>query len=94
MAGPCPPAAASWDAGQAVWSWYELVAGLDTPFPSVADVGFLGFPVGARPGSAVLHPSGGRQADRRRRVLDGLIGDVGSALVSWSTVLRTVVAEG
>ncbi len=40
---------AAWAAGQAVWSWYELVLAVDTPFPSVADVGFLGFAAGRRP---------------------------------------------
>jgi hypothetical protein len=35
---------AGWLVGQSIWSWYELVLHDGTPFPSVADVGFLGFP--------------------------------------------------
>ena len=33
----------SWAAGQAVWSYYELDRGQEVPFPSLADLGFLGF---------------------------------------------------
>ncbi len=32
----------SWAAGQAVWTGYENVLGLDAPYPSLADVGYLG----------------------------------------------------
>src|SRR3954451_20235903 len=48
----CPPGAArswlllaaataSWALGEAAWSYYELLASRQTPFPSVADAGFL-----------------------------------------------------
>ena len=30
-----------WAAGQAVWSWYEVIQGVSVPFPSAADAGFL-----------------------------------------------------
>src|SRR6187549_752863 len=36
-----------WGPGQAYWSWSEIIAKAETPFPSVADVGFLVFPVAA-----------------------------------------------
>src|ERR1700690_4584161 len=36
---------ACWAAGQAIWSYYELLAHRQTPFPSLADAGFLAFPV-------------------------------------------------
>jgi signal transduction histidine kinase len=32
---------ASWAVGQAIWSWYELVLRIESPFPSAADAGFL-----------------------------------------------------
>ncbi len=84
---------ASWAAGQAVWSWYELVLGRETPFPSVADVGFLGFPVCAAV-ALLLHPAGGGRADGRRRLLDGLTVAAALGLVSWSTALGAAVSEG
>lgn len=31
----------SWGLGQAIWSWYELVWRIESPFPSFADLGFL-----------------------------------------------------
>jgi signal transduction histidine kinase len=31
----------SWGLGQAIWSWYELVWRVESPFPSFADLGFL-----------------------------------------------------
>ena len=34
--------ALSWGVGQAIWSYYELVVGQQVPFPSFADLGFLG----------------------------------------------------
>ena len=37
----------SWAVGQAIWSWYELVQHTATPFPGLADLGYLGFPIGA-----------------------------------------------
>jgi hypothetical protein len=35
----------SWGLGQAVWTLYESVLGIEVPFPSLADVGYLGMPV-------------------------------------------------
>src|SRR4051812_3719616 len=32
----------SWGAGQTVWTWYESVLGREVPFPSPADIGYLG----------------------------------------------------
>ena len=42
-----PVALVGWGAGQAYWSWSEIVAKAETPFPSMADVGFLVFPLAA-----------------------------------------------
>jgi diguanylate cyclase (GGDEF)-like protein len=75
-----------WALGEAVWSWYELVVGRETPFPSVADVGFLLFPIGASVGLAVHATTG----DRRRSLLDGLTVTAALGLVSWATALGAV----
>ncbi|HEX6493297.1 MAG TPA: diguanylate cyclase, partial [Candidatus Dormibacteraeota bacterium] len=85
--------AAVWGAGQAVWSWDELVLHHELPFPSAADAGFLAavplvvlaalsFPVGRR--------EEGERDSRLRGVLDGLIIGTGLLAVSWATVLQTV----
>jgi diguanylate cyclase len=86
-------AALSWGVGQAVWSWYELVLHTATPFPGLADLGFLGFPLGALIGLAVF-PSNVSHADRWRMTLDGLITAGAIGIVSWATTLGAVVHAG
>ena len=83
----------SWGLGQAVWSWYELVQHTATPFPGLADLGFLGFPLGAVIGLAVF-PTNVSQADQRRMTLDGLITAGAIGIVSWATTLGAVVNAG
>jgi diguanylate cyclase (GGDEF)-like protein len=83
----------SWGVGQAVWSWYELVQQTETPFPGLADVGYLGFPIGAVLALA-LFPANASRADRRRMTLDALMITCAIGLVSWATVLGAVVEAG
>ena len=83
-----------WALGEAIWAYYQLVLGMEqSPFPSVADVAYLIFPVGACL-ALVLFPVGYSGQSRTRLVLDGLI--VAGALfaVSWVTVLRSVYDAG
>jgi len=80
----------AWALGQAVWSWYELVVGRETPFPSIADVGYLGFAAGAT-AALLLYPAVDARGDGRRRVLDGLAVTAALGLISWSTALGAVV---
>ena len=86
-------ASMSWAVGQSIWSWYELVLQVETPFPGPADAGYLGFPVGAVIALAVF-PSNVSQADRRRMALDGLMTASAVGLVSWATTLGAVVNAG
>jgi hypothetical protein len=37
-------ASISWGVGQVIWTWYES-SGREVPFPSYADVGYLGLPL-------------------------------------------------
>src|SRR5437879_3277565 len=58
----------AWGAGEAVWSYYELVAHRDVPFPSLADVGYLA----AVPLAAVAlltYDTGLRSATSRTRAI-------------------------
>lgn len=85
-----------WSAGQLIWSYYELIADQD-PFPSLADVGYLMFPVCVATG-LWLFPTSQAKGIRLRNVLDGIV--VVSALlaISWATVLESTflanAAEG
>ena len=85
----------AWAAGQLVWSYYEVVLDQEVPFPSLADVGFLLFPVLAAVGLVIwLGGQGDQLVARGRDVLDGLI-IAGSLLVlSWVTALGSVVSAG
>jgi diguanylate cyclase (GGDEF)-like protein len=83
----------SWALGQAVWTWYELVQHIPTPFPGLADLGFLGFPLGAV-FALVIFPSDVSHAGRWRMTLDGLMTACAIGLVSWATALGAVVRAG
>src|SRR6202011_4460077 len=77
-------------AGEALWSYYEIVLRHTNPFPSLADVGFLIQPVGVIVALA-LFPSRDGVGARRRHLFDGMM--VGTALmaISWSTALGAAV---
>lgn len=81
-----------WAAGAVLWILYAEVLHR-APFPSLADAGYLMFPIGA--GIAmVLLPAGYSSGSRLRYVLDGFI--VAGALfeIAWVLVLRTVYDAG
>lgn len=87
-------ALAAWAAGQAVWSFDELVRDVEPPYPSLADAGFLLFlPLGAA--AVVLFPMGGRTAPQRiRLVIDGLIAAGALFCVGWILIIeRQSVAD-
>ncbi len=91
--GALAVASLSWAAGQAVWSWYELVQDVPMPFPGLADIGFLGFPLGAVIALAIF-PSDVSGTGRWRMTLDGLMVTCAIGLVSWATALGAVVRAG
>lgn len=81
-----------WAAGSALWIVYENVLH-QSPFPSLADLGYLLFPVGAGL-AVVLFPAGYSGHSRTRFLLDGFV--VAGALfeVSWVLVMRSVFEAG
>jgi diguanylate cyclase (GGDEF)-like protein len=91
--GGLAAATLSWAVGQAAWSWYELIQHTPTPFPGLADLGFLGFPIAAVFALAVF-PSDVSRAGRWRMTLDGLMIACAIGLVSWATALGAVVRAG
>jgi diguanylate cyclase (GGDEF)-like protein len=82
-------ACAGWAAGQAIWTWYELVQEREVPFPSLADVGFLVLPVAMSVGLWQYAAQG--RWRQGRHLLDALTVTAALGLVAWSTVLRAVV---
>ena len=85
----------SWAAGQTVWTYYEVVLGQEVPFPSAADVGFLGFPLAAAVGLVMwLGTQNDQLVARGRDILDGVLIACSLLVLSWVTALGSVVAEG
>ncbi len=86
----------AWAVGQAIWSFDEIVLGREVPFPSLADLGFVLFPIVAGLGllSWLASQRAGRVAARGRDVLDGLVVALSLLVVSWVTSLGAVVNDG
>jgi hypothetical protein len=86
--------AACWAVGQATWVWYEHLARRDLPFPSLADVGYLGaIPLAV---AAMLAFPGRteRAALQARSLLDGAVIATSLLYTSWSRVLGPVFRAG
>ena len=80
----------SWGVGQAIWSWYEVVQDREVPYPSLADVGYLGA-VPFLLAGVLLFPSRSlRTVGRVRAVIDGLMTLFTIAFVSYGTFLGVV----
>jgi diguanylate cyclase (GGDEF)-like protein len=87
-------ATGAWALGEALWSYYELVARRQTPFPSLADAGFLTFAVLAV-AALLLWPSVALSgAARWRALLDGLLVAGSLFIVTWVTALGVAVHAG
>ena len=83
-----------WAVGEAIWCYYELVVGRDTPFPSLADAGFLVFPVLGLVGLLVRPSSAFAGQGRLRVTLDAVLVAASLFIVSWGTALGEVYKAG
>jgi diguanylate cyclase len=83
----------AWATGQAVWTFYEVVLARAVPFPSLADVGFVAFPLVSAAGLLSWLGAYERAAVRGRDLLDGAIIAVSLLVLSWVTTLGSVVAD-
>jgi diguanylate cyclase (GGDEF)-like protein/PAS domain S-box-containing protein len=86
--------ALSWGLGQVAWTWYESVLGREVPFPSLADVGYLGAVPLAAAALLALPTAAQTMAGRVRAVLDGLMIASSLLLTSWVVVLGPAVHAG
>src|SRR5437763_14759160 len=80
--------------GQAIWSYDELVMGQQTPFPSFADLGFLGAVPLAVAGVLLFPWVPSRATSFLRTILDALLVAGSLFIISWATVLGTVYRTG
>jgi diguanylate cyclase (GGDEF)-like protein len=85
---------AAWAAGEAIWCYYELLVGRETPFPSLADAGFLLFPILALVGLLTRPSAAFRGQGRIRIALDAALVSASLFLISWITALGQVFRAG
>jgi PAS domain S-box-containing protein len=86
-------ASAGFALGEMTYAFFELVAGRTTPFPSLADLGYLSGTVLLV--AAVLAMGGSaRRSSRVRLLLDGGIVTGAILLLSWLTALHVVYQAG
>jgi diguanylate cyclase (GGDEF)-like protein len=83
-----------WCAGQCVWTYYEVIAGRATPFPSAADVGYLLFPLFALLGILVRPSRAFRGQGRLRILIDAVLVAAALFVLSWATALGAVYRAG
>ncbi len=79
-----------WAAGEVVWSYYEVGLGVQTPYPSLADVGFLVAVPFAMTGIRAFWGDARGTSSRWRVWFDGLIVAIALISTAWGFGLRTV----
>jgi PAS domain S-box-containing protein len=85
--------AITWGGGEVVWSIYEVGLDVTVPFPSLADVGFLGaIPLAAAAILCFFSPARGT-SERLRLYLDGAIVFIALLFVGWVAGLDAVYAQ-
>jgi PAS domain S-box-containing protein len=85
--------AASWCIGEAIWSWYEVFQGVNVPFPSAADAGFLLEIPLAIAGVLAFTTAPTRLATRGEAILAGAIVALSLLFIAWALGLRTVYEQ-
>jgi PAS domain S-box-containing protein len=82
--------ALSWFLGEVVWSVYEVGLGVNVPFPSAADAGFLlAIPL-AVAGMLAFPSAPSRLTTRSQALVDGAIVALSLVFISWGLGLGTV----
>jgi diguanylate cyclase (GGDEF)-like protein len=81
----------AWASGEVVWTMYEVLLGVEVPFPSLADVGFLAMvPLVLAGMASMLEFRGGGL----RSLMDGLVVACSLLCVAWPTVLEPTYHAG
>ena len=85
--------AATWGVGEVVWSVYEVGLGIEVPYPSAADIGFLGAMPLTAAGILCFFSTSRGTSTRLRLWLDGAIVFLALLFVAWTLGLRTVYLD-
>jgi diguanylate cyclase (GGDEF)-like protein len=84
----------SWGLGQCAWVYLEMFRGVEAPFPSVADIGYVGLVVLVPIGLLALPSRAQALASRMRSVLDGLMVAASLVLIAWIFVVSPLIEAG
>jgi diguanylate cyclase (GGDEF)-like protein/PAS domain S-box-containing protein len=84
----------SWGLGQACWVYLESFRGDEVPFPSQADIGYLGMVLLTPIGLLILPSAAEALANRARSVLDGLMVAASLVLMAWIFVVEPLIRAG
>jgi serine phosphatase RsbU (regulator of sigma subunit) len=84
----------SWVLGQALFTYYDLVLHQAAPFPSLADIGYLGVYPFFLLGILLLPARPVPVASRMRIALDGLMIMAAAVTFSWYFILGPVIQQG
>ena len=85
----------SWGFGQAAWTYMELVLGIDRPFPSAADAGYM-LMIPLMFAGLITLPGNGRRGNGHGRLtigMDAFIVMACVATVSWFAVLGPIYVK-
>jgi diguanylate cyclase (GGDEF)-like protein/PAS domain S-box-containing protein len=83
-----------WAAAATLWAWYGLTRNHVYPFPSLAELGFVGYAVPAVAALLLFPRASLRRASRLRELLDAAVIAASVLFVSWSTVLGPLYHSG
>ncbi|MFC7528699.1 putative bifunctional diguanylate cyclase/phosphodiesterase [Actinoplanes sp. GCM10030250] len=84
----------SWGLGQSAWIYLESFQGEEAPFPSIADIGYVGMVLLTPIGLLVLPSRAQNLANRARSVLDGLMVAASLILIAWIFVIAPLLDAG
>jgi diguanylate cyclase (GGDEF)-like protein/PAS domain S-box-containing protein len=84
----------SWGLGQCAWVYLESFRGDEVPFPSQADIGYLGMVVLTPAGLLILPSVAQALANRARSVLDGLMVATSLMMMAWIFVVEPLIKAG
>ena len=84
----------AWGLGQLAWVYLESFRGDDVPFPSQADIGYLGMVLLTPAGLLVLPSAAQAVANRARSVLDGLMVATSLVLMAWIIIIEPLIQAG
>jgi diguanylate cyclase (GGDEF)-like protein/PAS domain S-box-containing protein len=84
----------AWGLGQGAWVDLETFRGDEVPFPSMADLGYLGYVALVPVGLLVLPSAAQTLAGRVRSLLDGLMIGASLILIAWIWVICPLLEQG